>query len=145
MKKSTFIALALITISCIACDKNETITPSDANNLLIGYWADREIVDDNIISYSRSSKLIDEEYSIHFGYDDKFIEHKSHGWCATPPTVLIDFDGEWEQTDQILQINVGYWGGTVDYTWKIINLSKSKLVIELVSEEYHPFEQQAAD
>jgi len=121
-------------ILIIACETTEKITIDD-DNLIIGKWANAEY-SDSTITYHRVSGIPVNEYGFEFRTDGTFIEQKMFGWCGTPPVSYTDYNGNWIQTDSVLAIRVGYWGGMVNYKWKIVSLNNEKLVTIRLSEEY---------
>ena len=128
--------LALFTaLVIVSCQKDEM--PSENQDLsLAGNWIN-PIYIDTLVTYEWSEKLIENQYGISFMPGNKFTERKNNGWCGTPPVITADYGGTWTKSDSILNINVGYWGGKADYTWKIISLSNRNLVISILKAEYH--------
>ncbi len=66
-----------------------------------------------------------------------FCGKENSGWCGTPPISCSDFEGTWTKADSLLNIDVAFWGGMVDYQWKIISVDNDELTIYRMSEEYH--------
>ena len=125
----------LIVISLLSCeDKPEN--PAAGHDLLIGTWFNPQY-NDSIVTYEKSNGLVENEYSFSFQEDFTFIERKNTGWCGTPPISYADFEGTWTRNDSFVKITVGFWGGTVDYRWKILSLDESALKIERLEEAYH--------
>jgi len=125
----------LIGTALLACEvNNQELAPDQ--DLLIGSWINPVIVD-SLISYSSSDSLLTQEYGFTFNADQTFIERKNAGWCGTPPVYHSDFEGTWIREDSMIYINVGYWGGTVDYEWKIVSLDEERLEIIRTAETYH--------
>jgi len=127
--------ILLLAIILLACEKNNENTAAK-NDLLIGSWFNPQH-NDSIVTYERAKGLVDNEYSFSFKEDMTFIERKNAGWCGTPPISYADFDGIWSQKDSILEITVDYWGGTADYTWKILSLDETTLKIIRQEENYN--------
>lgn len=118
----------------IGCEeKIETVQNS---NLFTGYWINPQIVD-SLVTFSKSSKLVDDKYGIAFYADGSLIERKNSGWCATPPISYSDFEGSWEKSDSLINIVVDYWGGIARYQWKMMDLEDNKLVVKKIKEEYN--------
>ena len=69
-------------------------------------------------------------------FTGKFTERKNSGWCGTPPVVYSDYDGIWSEHDSLISVSTGFWGGTVDYQWKIVALDKDYLSLYIVKQEY---------
>lgn len=134
MKTGLNIILILGFIALFACEEgDENIVNTDN---LTGYWVNRQ-VSDTTITFQRSAGLKDNDYGIAFKDDGTFTERKNAGWCGTPPITYSDFEGTWTKNDSIVNITVGYWGGSVDYQWKVIRLDNKELIIKLLMEEYH--------
>ena len=65
-----------------------------------------------------------------------FSTNKNAGWCGTPPISYADFEGTWKKSDSTISITVGYWGGLLDYQWKIVSIDNKSLTIVKLQEEY---------
>lgn len=117
--KTLLIPLFFFLILAIACEK----THPDS---VIGNWSSIEIID-NIYTASRVKHLDESEYGFSFKEGSVFVERKNAGWCGTPPINYEEFTGTWSQTDSLLEINVGYWGGREMYQWTIISVDKDRL------------------
>ena len=126
--------ILLFAFSIIACEKNiDNTTPE--NDHLIGSWFNPQY-NDSIVTFERSEGLADSEYSFSFNEDNTFIERKNAGWCGTPPISYADFNGSWTKNDSNIEISVEYWGGTADYTWKIVSIDELTLKIIRMEEDY---------
>jgi hypothetical protein len=122
-------------LALISCHKEDNpIKEQDTS--LTGTWIN-PVFTDTLVTYDRSVQLTENQYGITFLNRNKVIERKNNSWCGTPPITTADYDGTWALTDDIVKVNIGFWGGTVDYTWKIISLCDSKLIISIVKTEYH--------
>jgi hypothetical protein len=129
---STLFLLALALVSC-----QKLVDPVfTGNEELIGSWTDPQYTD-TIVSYTRVESLVENQYGITFKPGNKLVERQNSGFCGTPPIITADYDGTWSQKDSIVDITVSFWGGTADYTWKIITLNNQKLVITIVKADYH--------
>ena len=130
------IALALLfSLALVSCQK--LIDPVETGNAgLIGNWTDPQYTD-TIITYTRVNNLVENQYGIAFKESNKLVERQNSGWCGTPPITTADYDGTWTGNDSIVNITVGFWGGTIDRTWRIITLTNQKLVISEIKSEYH--------
>jgi hypothetical protein len=134
MKISVLRLIILSIFALFACEnKDENSTFSDE---LIGYWINPQVSDTNV-TYEKSDALKESEYGFAFQSGGEFIERKNSGWCATPPISYTDFSGTWHKNDSIIDITVGYWGGFVEYQWKIVAVENTRLTISSISEEYH--------
>jgi len=130
------IVLALFVILALAsCQKVETLV-GEGNSELIGSWVNPEY-NDTLITYTRAKNLLENQYGITFKTGNKLVDRQNSGWCGTPPISTSDYEGTWSQKDSIVNITVGFWGGTVDYTWEIISLNHRFLVIKIVKSDFH--------
>lgn len=132
--KPVFIAVFAI-LALVSCQKDE-IPEMNQDKNLIGNWIN-PIYIDTLVTYEWSEKLIDNQYGISFMPDNELTERKNNGWCGTPPVTTADYQGTWTKSDSIVNINVGYWGGKADYTWKIVSVTNRNLVISIIKAEYH--------
>jgi hypothetical protein len=123
-----------------ACEENVVTVNEGAEintEYLTGCWIHPQYKD-STITYEKSGKLSDQEYGFSFKPENKFLERKNIGWCGTPPVSYGDYEGTWTRNDSILDISVGYWGGTEDYKWKIMSMDQHHLTLFTVAVEYHP-------
>jgi hypothetical protein len=125
----------LLSIAFVSCqrlaDQVDTGNPE-----LIGSWIDPQYTD-TLVTYTRAESLIENQYGITFKPDNKLIQRQNSGWCGTPPISTADYAGTWQRNDSFIDFTVGYWGGTADFTWKIITLNNRNLVISVIKSEYH--------
>ena len=122
-----------------ACEKNlltEDEHVKNSTDYLIGNWINPQYAD-TIITFQKADTLKSQDYGFSFRLPDQFTERKNSGWCGTPPISYSDFEGTWNQHDSILDIQVAYWGGMADYTWKILSLDNKKLTLAVLETEYH--------
>jgi hypothetical protein len=123
-----------------ACEEN-VVTVNEGAGInaesLIGSWIHPQY-NDSTITYEKSGKLSDQEYGFSFLPENKFLERKNIGWCGTPPVSYGDYEGTWTRNDSILDISVGYWGGTEDFKWKIMSMDQHHLTLFTLAVEYHP-------
>jgi hypothetical protein len=125
----------LLSLSFVSCQKI-TDPVETGNPELIGSWTDPQYTD-TIITYTRAENLVENEYGITFKPGNKLVERQNSGFCGTPPITTADYEGIWTQNDSIVNITVGFWGGTTDYTWRIITLNDQKLEITIIKSDYH--------
>lgn len=130
----TFMISLILGIAVLSCDKDDN-DMNDFQLKLIGNWITYNYNDSTII-YKKVSNLKDNEYGFSFKLGGNFIERKNAGWCGTPPITYADFKGTWILNDSIIYIVVGYWGGQVEYKWKIIFLDNRNLSIFIVYDNY---------
>ncbi len=130
------IGMLALLLSVWGCQQEEEFKILE-DNMIVGNWVNPQMVSDTLWQYDRATALVPSDYCFSFQSDLKFVERKNSGWCGTPPVAYGDFEGTWSQNDSTLNINVGFWGGDVDYKWKIISLDENKLTIYKVKEDYH--------
>ena len=125
----------LFSIAFASCQKLENSIES-GNTDMKGTWVNPQYTD-TIVTYTRVEKLVENEIGITFNSNNTLVYRQNSGWCGTPPISTADYEGTWNWNDSVVNINVGYWGGTADFTWKIISLNGRKLEISVVKSEYH--------
>lgn len=131
----TIVSVLFLTLVLVSCQKLSD--PAETGNAeLIGNWTDPQY-SDTIITYKRVNDLVENQYGISFQEDNKLVERQNSGWCGTPPIVTADYEGTWTGNESVINISVGYWGGTNDRTWRIITLNNQKLVISEIKSKYH--------
>ena len=133
MKKLAFmVALTLL----VSCEENLQDTEALGENAgIVGTWVE-EGYEDDITLLERSDLLDETRYGFTVKDDGVFIERKNAGWCGTPPIYYDNFDGMWVAlSDSLLEITVGYWGGTMTYQMRIVFLDQEKLGIRYLYAE----------
>jgi hypothetical protein len=136
MKKSLMLVF-LLSLLAFSCAKDEIKINSD--NLLIGVW-DYSDYQNNADVYKRSLEFID-NHCYKFNDDGTLIERKNAGWCGTPPISYADYSGNWSIiNDTLIQIKVGYWGGTTTYKLDIESVSIDALKIVFIPLLYSKME-----
>ncbi|MFZ4546784.1 MAG: hypothetical protein ACOYN4_05090 [Bacteroidales bacterium] len=125
----------LFPLLLLSCKKDEHPI-HQVNTGLTGIWVDPQYTD-TLVAFARASSLAQNEYAMCFNADNTCIERKNNGWCGTPPITTADYSGNWTGNDSIVHISVGYWGGTVEYIWKVVSLDYNNLVISVRSTVYH--------
>jgi len=133
MRAITFAILFIF--SLVSCQKLADQVET-GNTELTGSWIDPQYTD-TIVTYTRAGSLVENQYGITFKPGNKLVQRQNSGWCGTPPIVTSDYEGTWTWNDSLVNITVGYWGGTADLTWKVLTLNDQKLVITVVKEDYH--------
>lgn len=129
-----FLAISLL----ISCDNNDEIINRQEPGDLIGYWSYPEYAEDSkTLKFKRVDSFDQEEHSIHFDTQNLFIEKKNSSWCGTPPIMYKNYEGEWTMTNSIISVNVGFWGGTADYSWKLISVDSEYLTLEVLEIKLH--------
>jgi hypothetical protein len=124
MKRSLFIvlALSLILLSC------QRVVPSGEFSQLKGYWEAPQYTD-SLVTYSSCSSLPDNDYGFAFMEEGVFLERKNAGSCGTPPITYADYEGTWSISDSLISISVPYWGGSIQYSWKLVSVNQNELKI----------------
>ena len=106
-----------------------------ANADIVGTWIE-DGYEEDITVLERAQKLDDSKYGFTLKEDGTFIERKNSGWCGTPPISYENFDGTWEAvSDSLVEITVGYWGGTMTYQLRIVSLDAEQLKVRYLYTE----------
>lgn len=122
-------AIIFIVLLFISCNKEEIKT--DPDNPLLGIW-NYSNFQDNMWIYTRNLEFID-NHCYEFKNDGTLIERKNSGWCGTPPITYADYPGTWSLlNDTLVQIEVGYWGGTASYKLDIESVDSKFLKATIV-------------
>lgn len=99
------------------------------NATVLGTWVEDSYQDDRLWLV-RAEVLDPSRYGFTLRGDGGFIENKNAGWCGTPPITYANYEGTWEAlSDSLLEVTVGYWGGTMNYQIRIVSLDGEKLAI----------------
>lgn len=133
MNYKLFLLLPFVAVF-LACSEEEIEVPAPAE-AIIGYWVSPQYAD-TLYNYSRAAQLKDNDYGFAIQPDGSFIERANAGWCGTPPIAYADYKGTWSYTDSVLDISVGFWGGTVHYKWKLVSVDQNKLSYSKIDVEY---------
>jgi Lipocalin-like domain len=125
MKKILLLNIILCLLP-LSCRKDEI--KIDKDNLLIGTWnLSRYDVNEKIYSRSRT---FSQTYCYQFNADGTLIERSLAGFCATPPVSYSDYQGNWSMiNDSLIKVDVAYWGGTTNYTLKIVSVTADSLKV----------------
>jgi hypothetical protein len=117
----------LLSVLFISCEKDEVNTFKSGQDLLVGSWSG-QVFQDSIEIYTRTNRLPKDAYGFSIDTMGVFREHKNIGWCGTPPVAYGDFDGSWSrENDSLINIEVGYWGGTMQFKMKILSIDEHQL------------------
>jgi hypothetical protein len=101
----------------------------EENAGIVGTWVEVG-TEGEVKTLERSENLDPENYGFIVKNDGSFLERKNAGWCGTPPISYANFDGSWTAlSDSLLEITVGYWGGTMNYQIRVVNLEEDQLEI----------------
>ena len=130
------ILILLLVVALGSCEKE--FLEADAlgdNASIVGTWVETGTQED-ILHLTRQEDLDPALYGFIIGEDGSFVERKNSGWCATPPITYENFEGTWKAvSDSLLEITVGYWGGSMTYQMRIISLSGNDLAIRFLYAE----------
>jgi hypothetical protein len=133
MKRLPFIILFAALFSCSE-DLGEPESLG-ANAAIIGTWVEDGNME-NVTVMARRRSLDPERYGFIIKEDGTFIEHKNAGFCGTPPITYDTYEGEWVAlSDSLLEITVGYWGGTLNYQIRIVSFERDTLKIRYLYAE----------
>lgn len=126
---SLCIVLLCINMQCESTDAQLL----DADNLLVGNWVKLYYEGDNL-TLKRVKDLVNDSYGLAFYKKGDFIE-RSSGWCGTPPLVFTDYKGKWKLQDDVILITKDFFPN--NYTWRIVTVSETELVLtaELTEQE----------
>ena len=127
MKKLLLILLVLVSISC---EKELVDTEALGENVaIIGTWIENGYEED-VTLLQRGDQLDPSKYGFTIEENGSFIERKNAGWCGTPPIAYENFEGSWVAlSDSLIEVTVGYWGGTMNYQIRIVSLGPEELQI----------------
>ena len=129
-KRFIIFILIPILIMISSCD---TCTQPISDNTLYNVWVkyDDDFRDPNTLRSSQ--KLEDNHYGFIIKKDGTFIERKNLGGCGTPPISYGNYEGSWSEiSDDILEIDVGFWGGVTTYKIQILSVNDSELKIKYI-------------
>jgi len=135
MKNSTLLILVLVLLAFASCEKREPTLVTE-EEYLYGYWIN-PVADDSLITYEKAKSFEEHGYGMAFKRDKVFLERKNAGWCGTPPITYSDYEGFWLISDSVINITVEYWGGLIDYEWKIVSVDNHHLTVHFLIEENH--------
>jgi hypothetical protein len=124
------IIYALILLMMVSCSKDMPDKDYLVENTgIIGTWVQKGTTGEVSI-LERETSLDPASYGFVIRDDGEFIERKNAGWCGTPPITYDNFDGEWiALSDSLLDITVGFWGGTINYQMRIVTLNEDILKV----------------
>lgn len=120
----------LLTGILFSCEKEAADPEKLGQNAgILGTWVEAG-QDAGRMWLSRSGELDPDRYGFILREDGTFIEHKNAGWCGTPPITYAEYEGSWlALSDSLLEVTVGYWGGTMTYQMRIVSLDEEQLSI----------------
>jgi hypothetical protein len=128
MKRLLLLGIAAVLISC----EKQAGLEVDAlgeNAGIVGSWVQEEHKGDTLL-LERAVELDPDNYGFTINRDGTFIERKNNSVGNTWPVSYSNFEGTWEAvSDSLLEITVGYWGGTMNYQIRIVSLEADELAI----------------
>jgi len=81
----------------------------------------------------RADKLNTNNYGFSIISNGKFIERKNSGWCGTPPIAYKNYNGKWKYvSEDIIEIEVEFWGGVETYKIEILSINKNEIMINYI-------------
>jgi len=130
------IIIALCMVLLLSCSEDmKEVENLGENADIVGTWIENGYEDD-VRLLVRSAELDLTKYGFIISGDGTFTERKNTGSCATPPISYDNFDGQWVAlSDSLLEITVGFWGGSMAYQIRIVFLDKEELGIRYLSGE----------
>ena len=131
----TLIITILVTLVFVSCRKDETPV-LNGNDKLVGSWIN-PLYNDTLVTYTKADNLLENEPGFTFKSGNTLICRQNSGWCGTPPITTADYEGTWNWKDSMVDIATTYWGGSASFSWKVISLDNSKLVVWVAKSEYH--------
>ena len=133
MKRYIFLFIVVLLSSCE--ESMLEVADLGSNAGIVGTWVEDNYQGDTLF-LQRNGAFDKEKYGFTINDDGTFIEHKNAGWCGTPPITYDSFEGTWEAvSDSLLDITVGYWGGTMTYQIRIVSLDAEELAIRYLYTE----------
>jgi hypothetical protein len=133
MKK---LVIFLFAILLIACEKESMdIEALGENEGIIGTWIENGYEED-LTLLKRADILDPSKYGFTIADNGTFAERKNAGGCGTPPITYENYEGSWVAlSDSLIEITVGYWGGTMTYQMRIAFLDAEDLQIRYLYTE----------
>ncbi|MBK7099760.1 MAG: hypothetical protein IPH58_17525 [Sphingobacteriales bacterium] len=131
MKRVLF--LLIVVFGLIACSKQQEDVnlPTNAESI-IGNWLLQDFKID-IFTYNKTAALVQDRQGITFKNGGKLVETKNSGFCGTPPITYAQYEGEWILNQKDLTIQSAFWGGKMLVKYEILELTKTKLSLKLIS------------
>ena len=120
----------MLGLLALACEKEQVdLEALGENTGIIGTWVESGYAED-LTLLQRGDQLDPSKYGFTFKEDGTFDERKNAGWCGTPPISYETYEGSWVAlSDSLIEITVGYWGGTMNYQIRIVSLGAEELRI----------------
>lgn len=140
MKKNAIVLFSLIIFLVTSCEETPVAPNGESYGIvkgtgLNGVWID-PVYENEQISYSRASEFHEGLAGIAFNANGEFKERANAGFCGTPPIHYSEYDGSWAMENDLVDVEVAFWGGMAINQWRIIEISQTKLVLEIISSDY---------
>ena len=127
MKKVLLLTVLLFLASCEDLFREKESLGDNAE--IIGTWVQAGFEED-VTLFDRSAFLDSVKYGFIIRENGTFVERKNAGWYENSPAGYANFEGTWEAlSDSLLEITVGYWGGSMSYQMRIVFLNQVRLGI----------------
>ncbi|WP_298545885.1 hypothetical protein [uncultured Aquimarina sp.] len=103
---------------------------SKSSDFLFQKWVYKDYQNENLV-YESKRKFKKDKSGFEFISNGTIIRKQNSGWCGTPPIDYEIVSGTWKNiSDSVLEIKYKYWGGLAKDTLKIVELTKSKLILK---------------
>ena len=127
MKRLIVILGIILLAACESFDEKAELLGENIN--IVGTWVETGY-EDEFTLLERAEELSADNYGFVLHSDGSFTERKNGGWCATPPIYYENYEGQWvAQSDSLIEVTVGFWGGTMTYKMHIDSISTDALKI----------------
>jgi hypothetical protein len=127
MKKFWFVLMLVLPFSCE--QEGTDMEALGENAGILGTWVEDSNQED-VTLFNRSDSLDPDRYGFIIRENGVFLERKNAGWCGTPPITYDNYEGSWVAlSDSLLEVTVGYWGGTMSYQIRIVFVNHAQLGI----------------
>jgi len=130
MKKMKFLLIGHLLLYVLIYFSCEGSLNSIQNDTIQGIWVQGSYSEDLTILHKLNA-LDEHKYGFIFYPDGRFVERKNVGWCGTPPVTYGNYEGIWNKiSENMYQIEVGYWGGTTKYQIEVVSIDFTTLKIK---------------
>jgi hypothetical protein len=133
MKRAILILVLVLLVSCEHEFLDAEMLGKNAD--IIGTWIEKGYEED-VALFTRGSEFDKTKYGFTINEDGTFVERKNAEWDMTASVSFENFTGQWEAlSDSLLEITVGFWGGTMTYQMRIVFLDQQNLGIRYLYAE----------
>lgn len=130
---SKFIIAIFLIVAAISC--NKSLSGAKNKDTIIGNWIYEKYMGDSIV-LSKTVALKKNQIGISFKDNNSLLERSNSGWCGTPPIVTSDYEGVWEKSNDIIDMQGSYWGGKHYTKWKILKFYDNKMLVKVIASNY---------